>query len=1023
MVTRGQMRVLLVDEDTGLLNQAKEFLEKERDEFVVNTAESTEAALQSFKEDHYDAIVSDYHFSEIDGIEFLNQVRKEKDDPIPFFLFSEKISEEAAVKALNLGVNRYIRKGEEPKSKFSSLAEAVVKEVEHRKNAEMLVELNSLLMSIRNIDRLIFEENEISSLFEKSCDVLLETGGYLNVEIALYNDDDGKIKPFSSSGEHEHWDWELTKDGKGDAPECVKEVMSTRSTTIIKGVKNYCKVCDYPEDEIDHHTVLVPMISQGELFGFLIVCHKSDRFISQREVELLEEVVDDLSLARRRMMAEKTLEEERDLFVEGSTVLFKWRAKESYPINYVTPNVENLLGYSQEELISRNISYASMLPEPDLNQLNREVERHIDIGADRINHRPYRLIKKNGEPIWVKDYTKIIREDEEVKYYLGYLVDITEQKQAVEALQKSEERYRRLFESAKDGILILNSETGVIKDANPYIRDILDYSLDELQEKKLWEIGSFEELCENWEKFKELRDKGYVRYDDLPLETKDGRKVPVEFVSNVYRAGGEEVIQCNIREISEKKKTEEELEEKHRLLQNLLGNAPGMAFRCLLDEHYTMKFLSQGCKELTGYEPEQLQDNKKLSYKELVLPEDRKELRDKIQNSVEEGERYQANYRIETAEGDVKWVWERGKGVESDEDEMYLEGIIMDITERMEMERELAKNEEKYRTIFDSANDAIMIMDGKKFIDCNYKAEEMFGYSREDIIERTFWGLSPEEQPNDRSSKEKSIEKIQQAVKGESPFFEWVFRKKNGTDFHTEVSLNRYEIDDESRLIAVIRDVTDKKEARERKKFLHTMLRHDVGNKIQTTKGYLKLLEDKYEDDELVYKMMRAINEAQDIIEKVEKLRRVEEEETIRDVYIESLISEVLEKFEPHLEEIDIDLEMKKERFKVKGGPLLEALFSNLIENSLKHSGCDKISIKVLSEGEDALIIFEDDGIGIPDEKKKKILEKGFKSGEKGGSGLGMYLVKEIVDNYEGVLEIKDSELGGARFDIHLKRA
>jgi len=1017
------MKTLLVDEDTSLLDQFKEFSEEKKNDLEIDTAESVEKALQLFEQNHYDAIISESKFSRMDGIDFLKKIREKKDSTIPFILFSKNIENEAATKALNLGANRYIQKSEDPKSKFSLLMEVIVKEIEHKENAETLVELNSLLMSIRNIDRLIFEEDKLSSLIEKSCDVLLETGGYLNVEMALFDEDDGKIKPFSGSGEHEHWDWELTKKGKGDAPECVKEAVRTGSPVIIEGMKDYCKVCDYPEDEIDHHTVLIPMSSEEELFGILIVCHKPDRFISRKEVDLLKEVVDDLSLARRRILAEKTLDEERDLFVEGSTVLFKWGANENYPIKYVTPNVKNLLGYAQEEMISGDINYADILPQTDLEQLKREVDRHLDLGADRIDHRPYRLIKKNGETIWVKDYTKIIREKEDVEYYLGYLVDITEQKQAVEALQKSEERYRRLFESAKDGILILNSETGEIKDANPYIRDILDYSLDELQEKKLWEIGSFEQICENREKFEELRDQGYVRYDDLPLETKGGEKVPVEFVSNVYRAGGEEVIQCNIREISDRKKVEEELEEQHRLLQNLLGNAPGIAFRCLNDENYTMKFLSKGCKELTGYEPEELKDNKKLSYKELIHPEDRKQLRDKIKNSVEKGERYEANYRIRTSQGRTKWVWERGKGVESDEGKMYLEGMIIDITERKEMEKELAKSEERYRTIFESANDAITIMDGERFIDCNKKTEEMFGCDREEIVGKTPWDFSPEEQPDGRGSKEKALEMIEKAFEGEAPFFEWVHKKKDGTEFYTEVSLNRYKINDNPRVISIIRDITDRKEARERKGFLHTMLRHDVGNKTQTAKGYLRLLKEEYEDEELVDKTIRVINEAQDIIEKVEKLRRLEEEKKTQDIYIQPLMRGVLSKYEPLLEEIEIGLEMEKGEIQVHAGPLLEAIFSNLIENSIKHSDCDKIKIRVIPKDENALIIFEDDGVGIPDDKKEKILEKGFTDGKSGGSGLGMYLVKKIVESYHGNLEVKDSELGGARFDIILKRA
>ncbi len=1017
------MRVLFVDDDASLLDQAKERLEEEKEELEVFTVKTVKKALKHLEEDHYDAVVSDYMMPEMDGIEFLRELREEREDSIPFLIFTGKGREDVAMEALNVGADRYVMKGGDPQSQYGILADAIVQEIKHRETAEELVEINSLLMSIRNIDRLIFEEDEFSSLIEKSCDVLLETGGYLNVEIALFDDDSGKIKPFASSGEHEHWAWDLTKKGGGDAPECVKEAMRTRSTVMIEGMKDYCSSCDYPEEDIDHHTVLVPMTSDEELFGFLIVCHRPERSLSKKEIELLKEVVDDLSLARRRMMAEKTLEEERDLFVEGPTILFKWRAKEDYPIEYVTPNVEYLLGYSQEKMVGGDISYADILPKNDFIQLKREVERHIDIGADRIDHRPYRLIKKDGETIWVKDYTKIIREDDEVKYYLGYLVNITPQKQAEEALKTSEERYRRLFESAKDGILILNSKTGEIKDANPYIRDILGYSLDELQEKKLWEIGSFEQICENRERFNELRDKGYVRYDDLPLESREGEKVPVEFVSNVYRAGGEEVIQCNIREISERKKAEKELEEQHRLLQNLLGNAPGVAYRCLNDEYYTMKFMSEGCKEVTGYHPDNIVDNKEISYIELILPEDRKKVRSKIDEAVEKNERFKITYRIQTAEGDMRWVWERGKAVKKDENDVYLEGIIMDITEMKEMERELLKSEERYRTIFQSANDAITIMDRERFIDCNEKAEEMFGRDREEIIGKTPWDLSPEEQPDGRDSKGKALEKIERAFEGEDPFFEWVHKKKNGDEFYAEVSLNRYDIGDGSRVIAVIRDITDRKEVMERKRFLHSMICHDVGNKTQIAKGYLKLLKETYEDEELLDKTVKVINQTQEIIEKVDKLRSVEEQENIRGIPVIPLRKDVLSKYEPRLDEMDIDLEVEREEIQVKAGPLLETVFFNLIENSIRHSDCEKIRIRVLPEDDKVLIIFEDDGVGIPDEKKEKILEKGFREGKSGGSGLGLYLIRKIVDSYGGNLEVKDSELGGVRFDIYLEKA
>jgi PAS domain S-box-containing protein len=139
--------------------------------------------------------------------------------------------------------------------------------------------------------------------------------------------------------------------------------------------------------------------------------------------------------------------------------------------------------------------------------------------------------------------------------------DVTERQAAAAALSASETRYRRLFETAKDGILILDAESGKIVDANPFIKALLGYSHDELLGKELWEIGLFGDIAASQMAFQELRETGYIRYEHLPLETRGGPKVEVEFVSNVYRADTSDVIQCNIRDITVRSGLEQQTRE------------------------------------------------------------------------------------------------------------------------------------------------------------------------------------------------------------------------------------------------------------------------------------------------------------------------------------------------------------------------------------------------------------------------------------------------------------------------------
>jgi PAS domain S-box-containing protein len=124
------------------------------------------------------------------------------------------------------------------------------------------------------------------------------------------------------------------------------------------------------------------------------------------------------------------------------------------------------------------------------------------------------------------------------------------------ALLASEARYRRLFETAHDGILIIDADSGLITDVNPFLENLLGHSKAEFLGKRLWDIGPFRDSEASKAAFGELQISGYIRYEDLPLETTGGKRIDVEFVSNVYLVDGQRVIQCNIRDITERKRTE-----------------------------------------------------------------------------------------------------------------------------------------------------------------------------------------------------------------------------------------------------------------------------------------------------------------------------------------------------------------------------------------------------------------------------------------------------------------------------------
>ncbi len=162
---------------------------------------------------------------------------------------------------------------------------------------------------------------------------------------------------------------------------------------------------------------------------------------------------------------------------------------------------------------------------------------------------------------------------------LSVMRDITEYKRTKQALGASELRYRRLFETAKEGILILDAETGMVVDVNPFLISLLGFSHEQFLGKPIWKLGFFKDIVVNKENFAELKAREYIRYENLPLETFDGKRIEVEFISSVYLVEDTKVIQCNVRDQTERRKAEAtQRESDGRFRRMVESNMQGVIF-------------------------------------------------------------------------------------------------------------------------------------------------------------------------------------------------------------------------------------------------------------------------------------------------------------------------------------------------------------------------------------------------------------------------------------------------------------
>jgi PAS domain S-box-containing protein len=225
-----------------------------------------------------------------------------------------------------------------------------------------------------------------------------------------------------------------------------------------------------------------------------------------------------------------------------------------------------LFGYTTQEAVGRSVTMLIPSERPDE---ETAILEHIRQGR-RIEHFETVRRRKDGTLLDVSlTVSPILNSQGQVVGASKIARDITERRRAEARIQASEVRYRRLFESARDGILMLDFDTRKIIDVNPFMSEFLGYTRDEFLGKELWEIGLFGDQGADQAAFRELRETGYLRYEDLPLQTKQGMRREVDVVSNLYSEDGPDVIQCNIRDVTERKRVQEALqrsEEQYRTL-------------------------------------------------------------------------------------------------------------------------------------------------------------------------------------------------------------------------------------------------------------------------------------------------------------------------------------------------------------------------------------------------------------------------------------------------------------------------
>ncbi len=629
------------------------------------------------------------------------------------------------------------------------------------------------------------------------------------------------------------------------------------------------------------------------------------------------------------------------------------------------------------------------------------------------------ICKQHSHVIPAESYTRLPSLDERLRAITqlqqkvnSLEVEKAERKGAEEQLQVSENRYRRLFEATKDGILIVDPITSTITDVNPGLTELLGCTREQLLGQELWQIGLFKDREANLEALRELQEKGFIRYETVPLYTKNGQRREVEFVSNFYQASGPEFIQCNIRDITERKRAEEAL----LLLAAIVESSDDAILGKNLEGIITS--WNAAAERMYGYSAEEMVGQTVT----LLFAPDRQDEFTQIMAHIRRGEHVN-HYETTRVRKDGTFLTVSitvSPIKDSTGTIIGASAIARDITEHKRLEA-------KFRQLFDSNLIGVFVSDfAGNFLDANDAFLDLLGYTREELLAGTMQRdtLTPSEY---HYLSQEAVIAMQET--GASRTYEKEYLHKSGKLVAVLVAVTR--IEQTETCIGFVLDISESKELEKRKDEFISMASHELKTPVTSLKGFLGLLQRRLSiqgDEKALHYLARMdaqVNKLTKLINDLLDLSKIQtgqfdyrEERFDLDELVQEIMETVQETTQTHhlLFERQTPAEMFGDRDHI-GQVLI-----NLLNNAIKYSPqADKVLVRVAISQNNALVSVQDFGIGIAKEHQDKIFERFYHVTDHEektypGLGIGLYISCEIIKRHGGQIWVESKKGEGASF-------
>ncbi|MGA3190884.1 MAG: PAS domain S-box protein [Candidatus Bathyarchaeia archaeon] len=748
--TEKKIRVLHVDDEPALLKVAKQCLEMQGP-FRVDSVSSVEEALAKLAKERYDAVVSDYQMPGKDGLEFLKELR-ESGNSVPFIMFTGKGREEVAIRALNLGANQYLNKTGETETVYTELAHAIA-ELAKTKKAEELVRLS---------------EERYRNLFENANSVIIL---------------------FDLKGN-------VTSVNKG-----AEEYGFSRSGMLGKNMLKFVSKRYWPKLLKDVAQIALGKTAEGRIEmhtpkGDKIAEYRSNPIFSDNRVVGIQTILEDTTGHEKAEEELRESEGRYDVLIESISDVFFTMDRDFRYTDWNKAS-ERLTGISAKDAIGKSLTEVF----PDVE--GTEVEQFYQNTLRTNQHQTFVNKYRMGDKDFVFEIDAYPTKDG----LSVFAKDISERKKTEETLRESEEKYRNLFESAIDAIVTLDLKGSITAVNSSVLR--FGYEKEDLVGKNILDFVSKEYWPAVMRDFSKVA-QGEPAKNEVELAAPAG-KILVEYHAGaIAKENNVAGVQINIRDVTERKKSEELLRESEGRFRGLFESIQDPVGIFVGKEGHLIDY-NTAFKKSSGYADEELKGKVFLDF---VHPEDRAMVLEKYQTKYSEEELplvYEIRGMNKKGESvplelSVSTYKQKGKII-------GIEVIHRDITERRKAEQTLKESEEKYRDLVELAPDGIVAVNAEGIVtSANRSFLRLVGYdSDEGIVGKPFTEL--------KTIRVEDIPKFQEMfsslMNGEplSPV-EFLYVRKDGTSRWAEVHPGLLIEDGKPVGVQVVmRDVSERKNA------------------------------------------------------------------------------------------------------------------------------------------------------------------------------------------------------------------